>query len=328
MYLGGLALLSYVLTAFNFRFPMSGALLEAGRNLALAVAMLGAYLAMRRGESIVKWYLVGALAPVYFLFVLGFMSLGFLFAMVMVGFYLGQLERPGVKSKSIKFLMIPMMFIGLMSGFTAWMSIRTAFRQVLWFGSEGSVVETIMEGVSNMSIFSIRDFEALDIVNIRLNLPLYIGRMIEHHELNPSLREFGSTLYTIPFAVVPRFLWPDKPTRGGNEFMSTHTGMTFSSETTFGFGSVFEYYVNFGYSGVFIGFLVFGILLSRVDQVAAIHLNAGRFLQFARLFMVGIVAVDPLQRPFFIVSGAAMAWIIVTLLIWVYEQRSVETGRA
>jgi hypothetical protein len=138
--------------------------------------------------------------------------------------------------------------------------------------------------------------------------------MIERHTLYPDLKEHGATLINLPFAILPRFLWPDKPERGGSGFMSEHTGIALSESATFGTGTVFEFYINFGYLGVFIGFILLGWIIRRVDSAASKYLLQGKLFDFARLFLVGIVAIDPLLRPFFIVNGAVLAWILMTIL--------------
>ena len=96
--------------------------------------------------------------------------------------------------------------------------------------------------------------------------------------------------------------------------MSEHTGMTLSDSASFGTGTVFEFFINFGYVGVFLGFIVLGWMIRRIDRRAAFFLVTGDTFRFARLFVVGIVAIDPLLRPFFIVNGAVFAWIMMSAL--------------
>lgn len=325
--LGMIALLSYALHLSDIRFPMSGAILEAGRNLALAVIGLGGFFAVRHGKSLAKWYIAGALPTAYYLFGFGFMATGFLSAMVLVGFWLAQLKKNSWQARWTRLLLMPAIFLGMLSLFVSWMSFRDIIRHIVWLDGSGSSLEAVFYAFSNTRLFSIWDFEALDLVNIRLNLPLFIGQMIEQHQVHPELRQYGATLITLPLVFLPRVFWPGKPERGGSDFMSQHSGVSFSDGTTFGTGTVFEFYVNFGYVGVFLGFILFGMFLARLDRAAARHLNTGHYLKFARLFVVGVVAIDPLLRPFFIVNGMVVGWILMSLLIFVVGRRPSRAHR-
>jgi hypothetical protein len=85
---------------------------------------------------------------------------------------------------------------------------------------------------------------------------------------------------------------------------------------------VLEFFVNFGYLGVFAGFIVLGWIISRIDRISAHHLLNGRYWEFSRLYLVGIIAIDPLLRPFFVVAGALIAWLLVTALMMVWPRKS------
>jgi hypothetical protein len=183
-------------------------------------------------------------------------------------------------------------------------------------------MEITSRALSEIELLTPWNFNSLDLINIRLNLNIFIGRMIEHHNANPELQQYGATLIQLPFALVPRFLWPGKPARGGNDFMEEHTGLLFSDTTAMGTGMVLEFFVNFGYLGVFAGFIVLGWIISRIDRISAHHLLNGRYWEFSRLYLVGIIAIDPLLRPFFVVAGALIAWLLVTALMMVWPRKS------
>jgi hypothetical protein len=313
--LGGIALASFALHYLRVSFPMSGALLEAGRNLAVVCVCLGAVLAARQGQSITRWIAIAALIPLYYLVIWGFVSYGFLFGILIIGFWFAQIQKP-VDAGSVLWRVgatILVVYV-VLTLFVGWSSFRNEIRLIIWQGAEGSLGAVIWRAITQTEIFSLGNFDALDLVNIRLNLNIFIGRMIEQHQLFPELRQWGATLIVLPLVLLPRFIWPGKPARGGSGFMSEHTGITLSESATFGTGTVFEFFINFGYIGVFLGFIVLGLILTRIDRRAAAYLAAGDYLRFARLFVVGIVATDPLLRPFFIVNGAVFAWIIMTAL--------------
>ena len=305
---------SFALHYMNISFPMSNALLSSGRNLATVAICLGAYRARRRGKAMTIWIALASLIPLYYFVVFGFFSYGFIFAIIMMSFWLAQVRRKSPISKLsaplFSFAAIWLVF----TAFVGWLSFRHEARRIIWSKTGGSLWEVTKKAFVETELFSPWNFDSLDLINDRFNMSILIGRMMEYHQMFPDLKEWGSTLIVIPLALIPRFIWPDKPATGGSDFVTTHTGIMFSDSTTVGTGSVFEFFVNFGYPGVFFGFIVLGWLVSRIDRRAAHHLINDDFFRFSRLFVVGIVATDPLARPFFIVNGALIAWIIMTLL--------------
>ena len=305
---------SFALHYLQASFPMSGASLELGRNLAVVAVCLGAYRARASGRSIAAWVVVASLIPFYYLVVWGFVSYGFLVAIIVTTFWLAQKRR---RSDLKRLRLALLSFVGVwlvLTLFVAWFSLRDEVRLIVWNNSGGSLWGLLKSALAEIQWFSPWNFAALDLVNIRLNLPFFIGRMMDHHQSFPQLQEWGGTLIIIPLVLLPRFLWPGKPTRGGSEFMEEHTGMMLSDAATFGTGTVFELFINFGYVGVFLGFVVLGWVLRRIDRKAAYYLATGDAFKFARLFVVGMVALDPLLRPFFIVNGAVFAWIMMSAL--------------
>lgn len=314
--LGVLGLTGFMGQYLHFRFEMSQALFETFRNVALAFLCTGFMVAVRQGQSYLRWVVLAALIPLYYLMVWGFVSYGFLVGMALLAFWMNQLRPQGRSQKfSLPGVILTIVLVYfLLFAFVAWFSFRDEIRHVVWEGGDGEVLEVMWRAIKETKLLSPWNFEALDLINIRLNLNIFIGRMMEQHELHPELHQNGATLIILPLVLLPRFLWPDKPARGGSDFMEAHTGLSLSDSASFGTGSVFEFYINFGYVGVFIGFLIMGLVLSRLDRAAAAHLRKGEFMLFARLYVVGVVAIDPMQRPFFIVNGAVFAWIVMTFL--------------
>lgn len=310
--LAGIGIVGFAIHYSGLSFPMSYALNEAGRNVAVAAICLGAYLAHRDGKLTWKWIALAALVPIYYFAVFGFLSYGFLFGIILASFWIAQIHKKSATS-TIKLALLSIATIYLiLTAFVGWMTFRDEIRLIVWGGDSGSVWDTLLLAISKTELFSPWNFSALDQLNLRLDLPLFIGRMIEQHELNPSLQLFGESILIIPLVVLPRFMWPGKPTRGGSDFMETHTGIHLSDSATFGTGSTFEFYVNFGYVGVFLLFIVMGWIIRRLDLSAVRALQSGDLFRFARLFVVGVIAIDPLLRPFFIVNGAIFAWILMT----------------
>ena len=77
----------------------------------------------------------------------------------------------------------------------------------------------------------------------------------------------GSSLKTIPIAWIPRQIWPDKPKSFSEVFgqkffvFSPQSGIRFFSP---GFSG--EWYLNFGWLGIVVGWCLFGLLLGFLDR--------------------------------------------------------------
>lgn len=309
-----LGVLSFLGSYSRLSFPMSDVLFETGRYLTVPALGLGAYLALREGRSYAGWIGAAALVPAFYLFVWGFTSLGFMFMMSLVGFWMSQMRKPDGAIGKLRTAVTTLVVIWvLLTLFVVWFSVRDQIRLVVWSQQEGSALGILLASLRDTKMFSPWNFDSLDYLNIRLNLPLFIGKMMETHEQMPDLKAWGSTLFILPLVIVPRFLWPAKPVRGGTEFMSAHTGIEFSDNVTFGTGPVFEFFVNFGYVGVFCGMLLLGMTVRYLDRRASETLSTGRYVDFAMFMTMGLFAINPLLRPFFVLNGIIFTVIIFTL---------------
>jgi hypothetical protein len=318
-----IGLSSFTIHYLGVRFPMSHAVIEAGRNMAVVAISLGAVISFRKGISLSPWVAIASLIPMYYVVAWGFTSYGFLFSAILGAFWIAQLRKQRTSSNWIAgFLWSFSIVYVLLNAFIGWFSFRDEVRKIVWRGSEGSLVELAGRAFAEIEMLTPWNFHSLDLINIRLNLNIFISRMIEHHYTHPQLQQFGATLIELPLALVPRFLWPGKPSRGGNDFMEEHTGMFFSDSTSMGTGMVFEFFINFRYLGVFVGFMLLGWLISRLDRRCALYLSSGKYWHFARLYLVGIIAIDPLLRPFFMVTGAVVAWFLVTTIMMVWPRQN------
>lgn len=80
---------------------------------------------------------------------------------------------------------------------------------------------------------------------------------------------FGGTIVDGMFALVPRFLWPNKPrVAGGSEFVARYTGMVRleEDETSIGVPVQLEIYANGGPTWVVLGFLALTWTCARIER--------------------------------------------------------------
>jgi oligosaccharide repeat unit polymerase len=107
----------------------------------------------------------------------------------------------------------------------------------------------------------------------------------------PTVQEFrGGAEFTAGFAgVVPRLLWPDKPTQivPGSWFRQVYEPNHING---WPMGAVGEWYLNFGVAGVIIGALLSGFFIAAVDRT--IGTAAGNPLRLVTVIAIGVQVVN------------------------------------
>jgi hypothetical protein len=124
---------------------------------------------------------------------------------------------------------------------------------------------------------------ALDLVRLtimRASLLTQTGHVVQS---TPALVPYqgGSTYSYLVTGLVPRFLWPDKPSvNDANRYYQTAYGLTLAQNlngVSISVGSLAEAYINFGWVGVIIVMFFLGILFDFV-QTTFLSQAAGQFL--------------------------------------------------
>ncbi|HEV2734158.1 MAG TPA: hypothetical protein VGV85_04935 [Longimicrobiaceae bacterium] len=99
--------------------------------------------------------------------------------------------------------------------------------------------------------------------------PLPLGFFLE--QVRNSGFEDGSTMSYAAYALVPRVLWPGKPTITKGAWFAYYIGFAESEESAtmaLGISATGELYWNFGVPGVLIGLLLIGLLLGTLWRIA------------------------------------------------------------
>lgn len=312
--LGSYGALSFVAGRLNLELPMLDAFLRAGQSTAVAVICLGAALAVftDRETSYVRWIAIAAAIPVAYLLLYSSVSLGFIFLMVAASFWLTVLASP--KTSAVKIGVYGATgYYAALCLFVSWMSFRGELRKQS-FDSADRQAGALIDGFSRIEWLTPSNFFALDLLNMRLNQYIFVGKAVEFHEVYPHLKLWGESLLLAPLAIIPRALWPGKPEMGGSSFVATHTGMVFREGVTFGGGPVLEFYANFGWIGVLLGFLLLGLIVRWIDRAASVALRDGRMIDFVRLFATGMAFIAPLTDFFFLFNTALFTWIALSLI--------------
>lgn len=88
-----------------------------------------------------------------------------------------------------------------------------------------------------------------------------------HYQPTYQSYAYGSTIFSnLGAALVPRFIWPNKPIRlGGSDFVSRYTGLTWGRKTSVGLAYQFELYANGGAGAVIVGLFLFGWITAKLE---------------------------------------------------------------
>ncbi len=126
----------------------------------------------------------------------------------------------------------------------------------------------------------------------------FIHQVAHIHSLTPSVipYQFGETYSFFAVAIIPRIVWPDKPTVGSaNNFYAVTYGITTEEgveRTTFGVSLLGEAFINFGWLGPIFIMMFQGIILSLLQHsFGESRSGAGGqavFLAFFVFFLNGI----------------------------------------
>src|SRR5262249_52300269 len=215
--------------------------------------------------------------PLFTLLTQGFVSYG-VAAFVAICSFTATFYRPRIK----------LVLVGLLVGYIAfsfyigYMKERQQMREAVWGGEDYSVrFERLKTIFSSFELFNPLNPEHLRDVDQRLNQNLLVGASVNYLAGGFASYAQGDTLIEAVEALVPRAFWPDKPIYGGSgDLVTRYSGIEFGFGTSVGLGQVLEFYINFGVTGVIVGFLVLGTVIGIVDQMALHHINFGNWRGF------------------------------------------------
>lgn len=182
-----------------------------------------------------------------------------------------------------------------MSVYVGYMKSRDQIRAVTWAGAAAGIeqrLSVVGNTLAEVELFDFRDQQSLNLVDHRLNMNYLVGSAMDY---TPKATPFanGETLWLGVVALVPRALWPDKPYRGGSMgYVSEYTGIVFALGTSVGMGQVFEFFINFGHVGVWLGMFVLGGLISWLDARSAVAVHQKAWLQFTMWYLPGVALLQ------------------------------------
>ena len=257
--------------------PSVGLLGHSGWFLMIAGICLAAADAWRQRQSgkLIRWIILALFFPFITVVSQGFMSFGMV-AVITVLAFVSSFYRPKWK---ILVAGAIFMYLGL-SLYVTYFRDRTEIRETVW-QEETPMVEKVTKfanTLKNYELFDVYNVRHLDFIDMRLNQNILVGKSVEFIDSGQERFAYGQTYLDALLALVPRLFWPDKPmSTGGSELVSRYTGEAFSELTTVGIGQTMEFYINFGFWGVIVGYFILGVVIAFFDSMTGFWLQKGEY---------------------------------------------------
>lgn len=297
-------------------FPIRGlqALFAAGLNfLVLGVGLLcrKAWL-QKQTVALVGWLVLALSLPLITVLTMGLMLHGAWLFFCIVAFF-ASFYRPRWKL-IVSALLVCYLGISLYGTYTR---DKAFIRQVVW-DEQATLRDRVGElyfSLSTFEWFNPSNLVHLYWIDSRLNMNRQVGEAMSYLESGNVEYAAGATLWWSAIGMVPRLLWPNKPTvAGGSDFVSKYTGVEFGEGTTVTVGLVTEFYVNYGAPAVFLGYLCLGMILAAIDSAAGRCLSKGDWRAFSLWFLPGQALVKA-EITLVEVTTSAGGAVVLALLV-------------
>ena len=306
-------LFASIFSRFVVDFGGIQAALGAMRNFFVVGAcgyVYSLYISGKKQQAAITAGALSLVIPIFLLLTTAILADSVAVAIEIVCFYLAaklSYEKTFLRNLAVVSISICLAFVFA----SAYLQSRVILRRVVWAG-EGvtAAAEAVVSLSQSFDLSDVTEFNTLAQLDSRLNQNIFVGLAIQHLASGSGKYENGATIAVAMLGWVPRFVWPGKPERGGSAFLTKHTGLQFAQGTTIGAGPVFEFYVNYGYFGVFLGFIVFGLILRLLDRGAAIALSSGELGRFAQYQLSGAALMAPLNDLIFFVAAVGASLLV------------------
>lgn len=302
----------FLIFPFSNRIASGASIASAGVNLTVVGLCLLGFNSLRQGSNQRLRVLLGTLTiPSVTMLVMGFVGYG-VTALVQIFTYVISFSR-------IRWWYWPvgaLVFWGTLSFFVTYMAGRNEIRSVVW--KQATLyerLEVVTNRFANTEVFSLTNNQHLYAIDTRLNQNALVGRCVEYMQTSRKEYAQGKSLYIAAVAWIPRILWPTKPAFGGSgSLVADYTGMTFEANTSVGVGQVLEFYLNFGITGVAVGFLFMGFVIRFWDKKAITSLGRSEYWEYVKYHLMGVCALQPGGMLAEVVASSAAAWVLASAL--------------
>ena len=294
--------------------PSIGAVIDKAAGIWLLGVILGLRATLRMGSlRFLGWIVVLMISPLLILLQQGFLSFGSIAIIICLA--------PLTVSTRQAWRVIVGVTLTTVVGlhvFLAYYQNRDNIREQVWGGGGVAArVQSAKRIITDIKLFDPHDETQLNSLDQRLNQNYFVGLSAERLRQGEVEYYHGKSLWEGLEALVPRLFWPDKPVKAGSgRIVIEMTGLEseLSETTSWGVGNVMEFYINFGWTGVVVGFLLLGWGIGRLDLLAAQAERTGNVASLFKYFLVGVALIQPLGSIVEIFSSVAACW----LAAWVW----------
>jgi hypothetical protein len=321
----------YGLSPLN-RITSIGAVIETGGAIWMLGTMLGLRAAAqaRNLQRALIWSGALAVYPVLMLLLGGFLSYGAAAVMVVLSIltiYARSFTRVAIG-------VVLASFIGI-TFFVNYFDHRDDIRQSVWGGAS---MENRMGSITGMlggfHLIDLNDDKDLTALDVRLNQNMFVGLAAARIQQGQVDFLNGASVVDGVIAVIPRAMWPDKPTSAGSgQVVADMTGLHLNEDTSWGVGNVMEFYINFGIPGVVVGFVLLGWLIGMLDFRAAAAERRADFKTVILCFTPAIAMINPGGSVVEITGGASAALLAALGWrwgwgMWTSREQAAQAARA
>jgi len=295
-------------------------------NPLTALLVLGLWLQLYLGIILRDWRRV--LGPMLMLPVFpmlttvaqGFIGFGVYWGLSIVAFLYAMAYR-----RKWMVILAPFVIYFGLSLFVTYMRDRVEIRDVVWEEQSqlGERLDRVIRTISNFELLDLTNPNHLMALDVRLNQNFFVGMAIQRYQEGVLDLQYGATVPI--WALIPRAIWPDKPAVGGGRtIVKDVTGLDLSEGTSFGAGQVLEFYVNFGWLGVAVGFFAFGALFRWLDRAVVKSVNTFDIQKLLLCVMPGFVLLQPTGNLLeMLVSAVAAVAVAYSLGIFLNSRRGM-----
>jgi len=199
-------------------------------------------------------------------------------------------------------------------------NVKTAYRDLTWQTNQidnktSTFMDVTFDRMSNID--KLINVDGFFPVYMRTNQGYNISRVMQRI---PSQQNFdgGNHLFlTSASALVPRFLWPDKPEAGGKESMKYFTGLNITGYST-NVSPIGEAYGSFGTTGGIFFMLIFGLFIRWVyKRIFVIAQRLPLLILWMPVLFYQVtfcMETDSLQAFNALLKGAFFLWLLYKLI--------------
>ena len=149
--------------------------------------------------------------------------------------------------------LIPMFYLGIIAPYVTASRNKNANTTVGSLSDDSDVISSLSIPEADSKA---RDGDATGTLMARIFEPIEAGFIVHDVHLHGFI--WGETFKNVQYALVPRFLWPDKPEMNAAKWFTQYLGYNYDSYTSM--SGAGELYWNFSIPGVILGTIIVGLL--------------------------------------------------------------------